>query len=94
MARAKAAGSDVRDRAKALASLALDTLAEIMRGGGTDTVRLAAAREVLDRAHGKQKAGESDGGEAEGVTVVLRRFEELPDYLEPLVRHKAARSGE
>lgn len=64
-----------RNRARRLSALALETLGEIMRGGGADAARLAAAREVLDRAYGKCRATEPDG-DPEGLTVVVRRFGE------------------
>jgi hypothetical protein len=72
------AGSELdgRDAARALAPLALETLAEIMRGGGTDTARLAAAKEVLDRALGKSRAAEAEPAASEGLTVVIRKFAE------------------
>jgi hypothetical protein len=64
---------DVRERALSLAGRAFDTLDNIMQSGGSDTARLAAAREVLDRAGGKPRAG---GAEAVGGphTVTIRRF--------------------
>jgi hypothetical protein len=64
---------DVRERAMSLAGRAFATLENIMQSGGSDTARLAAAREVLDRAGGKPRAG---GAEAGGGphTVTIRRF--------------------
>jgi len=73
------AAAEVRDAARALAPLAFETLADIMRCGSPDTARLAAAKEVLDRAHGKSKASEADPADTEGLTVVIRRFDELDD---------------
>lgn len=77
-AEAKQPTPELRDQARALSGLALDTLADIMRGGGQDTVKLAAAREILDRAHGKAKAV-SDEPAPEGLTVVIRRFGDEDD---------------
>lgn len=72
--RKTSARADPREIAQGLTPLALETLAEILRGGASETVKLAAAREILDRGHGKPKSG----GEVEtapgGVTVVIRRF--------------------
>lgn len=78
--RRKAAGeADLRDQARALSGLALETLAAILRGDGADTAKIAAAREVLDRAHGKTKADEKMVA-PKALTVVIRRFggEEAP----------------
>ncbi|WP_374576093.1 hypothetical protein [Phenylobacterium sp.] len=65
--------ADLREAARSIAGLAMETLEKIMRESGSDTARLAAAREVLDRAGGKPKAGEP-AGEGGPVTVVIRRF--------------------
>ena len=46
MARAVRRRKDPREAVLALAPLAVETLAEIMRGAGSDTARIAAAREV------------------------------------------------
>lgn len=64
---------DVREAARDLAPLALETLESIMRDGSTDTAKLAAAREVLDRAGGKPRAGDG-GGDPGPLTVTIRRF--------------------
>jgi hypothetical protein len=68
----------LRHKAQGLSGLALETLAEIMRGEGQAAVRLAAAREVLDRAHGRPKLGDPDAA-PEGLTVVVKRFTDAPD---------------
>lgn len=70
-------GVDLRRAAQELTPLALETLVEIMRGASSDSARLAAAREVLDRAHGKPKAGAGEGEEP--TTFVARRLEDLED---------------
>lgn len=54
--------SDVKDAAAQYAGEALDVLAALMRESGSDQVKVAAARELLDRAHGKARA---EGAEAE-----------------------------
>jgi hypothetical protein len=59
-----------------MSTLALKTLAEIMKGDGQAAVRLAAAREVLDRAHGRPKLGESESAPG-GMTVIVKRFSEV-----------------
>ena len=53
--------ADVKDAAAAFTDEALRTLATLMRDSGSDQVRIAAARELLDRAHGKPK---TEGGTA------------------------------
>lgn len=72
----------LRGRAQRLSAVALQTLESIMKGDGQDSVRLAAAREVLDRGHGRPKAtgAEADDG---GITVVVRRFTDESDDTEP-----------
>lgn len=70
--------SRLRRKAQALSGLALETLAAIMRSEGQDSVRLAAAREVLDRGHGRPKLGEPAGA-PEGMTVIVKRFSDVTD---------------
>lgn len=68
---------EIREAAQQLAPLALETLRAIMSGEGSDSAKLAAAREVLDRAHGKPRAqgAGGDGADDEGEVVVeVRRF--------------------
>ena len=64
------AAFDVRASARTLGDLAVTTLADIMKGNGSDAAKLGAAREVLDRAYGKARATEE--GDGEPVTVVCR----------------------
>ncbi|MDB5425824.1 MAG: hypothetical protein JWQ29_3240 [Phenylobacterium sp.] len=68
----------LRRKAQALSGLALETLAAIMRSEGQDSVRLAAAREVLDRAHGRPKLGEPEAS-SEGMTVIVKRFSDVTE---------------
>jgi hypothetical protein len=68
----------MRRQAQRLASKALTALAEIMQGEGQAAVRLAAAREILDRAHGRPKLGEPETG-PEGLTVIVRQFTDPPE---------------
>jgi hypothetical protein len=71
--------------ARRMSELALKTLTEIMEGKGQDSVKLAAAREVLDRGHGKPKPAvkakaRTPKTPAQGaVTVVIKRFTDAPD---------------
>ena len=76
----------LRKKAQGLGSKALDTLAELMKGEKTAaTVRLAAAREVLDRGHGRPKlGGEADAGSPEGLTVIVKRYSDVTEEEEAL----------
>lgn len=72
----------LREEAQKLNKLALETLQAIMRGTGQDSVKLAAAREVLDRAHGKPKGAGSKARRTRapakrGMTVIVKRFSEV-----------------
>jgi len=80
----KAMGAkDLKAAAQEMSRLALGTLAKIMEGEGTDSVKLAAAREVLDRAHGKPKPAtkakaRSPKDPAKGpMTVIVKRFSDV-----------------
>jgi len=78
---ARMSAKALREAAQKLNRLALDTLAEIMRGEGQDSARLAAAREVLDRAHGKPKpatkAKAAKPKADRGLTVIVKRFSDV-----------------
>ncbi|HEY4171307.1 MAG TPA: hypothetical protein VGM96_31235 [Reyranella sp.] len=56
---------ELKDEAGKYAHEAIEALVELMRNSGSDPVRVAAAKELLDRAHGKSRtestvpAGES-----------------------------------
>ncbi|HZP98933.1 MAG TPA: hypothetical protein VFB13_05300 [Reyranella sp.] len=52
--------TDMRELAEGYSAEALHKIAELMREAASEQVRLAAARELLDRAHGKPR-GESGG---------------------------------
>jgi hypothetical protein len=70
----------VRMGARRLADDALNALEAIINGDGQDSVRLAAAREVLDRAYGRNKLGAADGKpDGAPYTVVVQRFSDPPD---------------
>ncbi|MBS0361906.1 MAG: hypothetical protein JSR98_11025 [Proteobacteria bacterium] len=72
----------LQKEARDLSDLALRTLKGIMEGDGQATAKLAAAREVLDRAYGKPKpaakpkvkaSNKGDGG----LTVIVKRFSDI-----------------
>ena len=79
--KSRAATEDqLRMGARRLVDPALATLGKIMEGTGQDSVRLAAAREVLDRAFGRTKLGAADGKlDGAPYTVVVQRFSDPPD---------------
>ncbi|MDO9172553.1 MAG: hypothetical protein Q7W29_12070 [bacterium] len=79
--RARMSEAQLRQKAQRLSGLALETLAAIMGGEGQDSVRLAAAREVLDRGHGRPKLGAGEV-ESEGLTVLVQRFTDADPNLE------------
>lgn len=47
---------ELKDEAAKYAEEAVLALVELMRNSASDTVRVAAAKELLDRAHGKPRA--------------------------------------
>jgi hypothetical protein len=65
--------------AKAQAELAMETLRVLMQGDSQASVKLGAAREVLDRAFGKPKPGKTAKARAarpsndDGLTVIIKR---------------------
>lgn len=75
----------LKDAARGMSDLAMQTLAQIMSGTGQDSTKLAAAREVLDRGHGKPKppakakARARKASPSGEMTVVIKRFTEAPD---------------
>ncbi len=66
----------LQKKVQKMATLALKTLEQIMTEPGSDTVKFAAAREVLSRALGRPKLGEK-GGASEGMTVIVKRFSDV-----------------
>ena len=52
---------------------ALTTLLELMRNGSSDQVKVAAARELLDRAHGKPKAESAEGERGPTYEELIQR---------------------
>ncbi len=74
--KSKAPEAKMRKAAQGLSELAMETLKAIMEGQGQDAVRLGAAREVLDRGHGRPKLGTAEAGD-EGLTVIVKRFSDV-----------------
>ena len=70
--------SEVRDLAAQLATEALEVLAMLMRESGSDQVKVAAARELLDRAHGKPKT-EAAAGAGPGLVKLIETSNLLED---------------
>jgi hypothetical protein len=71
--------SRLRRKAQTLSAGALETLAKLMKDEKTAApIRLAAAREVLDRGHGRPKLG-SAAAEPEGLTVIVKRYSEVTE---------------
>jgi hypothetical protein len=69
---------ELKDEALKYAAEAIEALVELMRNSGSDPVRVAAARELLDRAHGKPKA-ESSVPAGESLQDMVRAAFERDD---------------
>lgn len=68
------ATADVKAAAQKYTPDALKTLASIMKASESDAARVAAAKELLDRGHGKApQAITGENGEGP-VTVIVRKF--------------------
>jgi hypothetical protein len=83
----------LRKGAQRLASAALEALAAIMQGEGQDSVKLAAAREVLDRGYGRPKLGEPEAAARGGMTVIVKRFSDVTAKDEAEADETEARLG-
>jgi hypothetical protein len=60
----------LRNAARAYAAEAFERLAVLMRTGSSEQVQLAAARELLDRSHGKPaSAATGAAGDAEAASL-------------------------
>ena len=70
--------AELREEAGRYANEAVLALVELMRNSSSDPVRVAAARELLDRAHGKPKA-ESDREEGTSLQEMVRAAFERED---------------
>ena len=74
---------DLANAAKDEAGLAIETLRTLMQGDGQASVKLAAAREVLDRGYGKPKpnkpakARSAKPPKDPGLTVIVKRFSDV-----------------
>jgi hypothetical protein len=73
---------DLTQAAKAEASLAIETLRSLMKGECQASVKLAAAREVLDRGFGKPKPAKISKPRPprprdSGLTVIIKRPEDI-----------------
>jgi len=69
---------EIKDAALEYADEAVRTLVELMRNSGSDPVRIAAARELIDRAYGKPKA-EPAAGEGQSLQEMVRAAFERED---------------
>ncbi len=81
-ARVRMTATALKEAAQEQCDLALATLTKIMQGEGQDSVRLAAAREMLDRAHGKPKPpakprSRKASEKPENLTVIVKRFSDI-----------------
>ena len=69
----------VRKAARTKALAALDALETLMMSDGQTAVRLAAAREILDRGYGRPKPSEAEVVQKpRGMTVIVRKFTAPP----------------
>jgi chemotaxis receptor (MCP) glutamine deamidase CheD len=78
MAARKRKTSELKDEAGKYAHEAIEALVELMRNSGSDPVRVAAAKELLDRAHGKPKT-ESTVPVGESLQEMVRAAFERDD---------------
>jgi hypothetical protein len=65
-----------KPKLKEIGDEALTTLRTLMHNSTSDSVRVAAARELLDRAHGKPKG---DASEDQSLAEMIRRAFERKD---------------
>ena len=65
---------DCRTLALRHASAAIEVLAKIMNGDGSETSRIAAANALLDRAYGKARAGGTGASKETGGVVEETRL--------------------
>jgi hypothetical protein len=74
---------ELKAAAQEMRELALKTLKALMEGEGQHSVKLAAAREVLDRGFGKpqankrRKAATVKPAKKRGLTVIVKRFSDV-----------------
>jgi len=78
-ARKSTPATRLRKRAQGLGPKAMKTLAALMQDEKSPAaIRLAAAREVLDRGHGRPKLGGGEEGDG-GFTVILKRYSDVTE---------------
>lgn len=63
---------EMREMAREQGPAALKALAEIMNGTGSETARIAAAREILDRAYGKTTAALPEPPDDDDGEIAIR----------------------
>lgn len=69
---------ELKDEAGKYAHEAVQALVELMRNSASDPVRVAAAKELLDRAHGKSRT-ESGTAAGESLQDMVRAAFERDD---------------
>jgi hypothetical protein len=69
---------ELKEQAGQYAGEAVLALVTLMRTSSSDPVRVAAARELLDRAHGKPRA-EAGAGEGQSLQEMVRAAFERED---------------
>lgn len=70
---------EMKDAAAQFANEAVLTLVELMRNSSSDPVRVAAARELIDRAHGKPKTEVAPGEGGQSLQEMVRSAFERED---------------
>jgi hypothetical protein len=70
---------ELKDEAARYAREAIEALVGMMRNSSSDPVRVAAARELLDRAHGKPKAEPGPGETGPTLQEMVRAAFERKD---------------
>lgn len=79
--------AEIREAARAHGDAALAVLARIMTESVNDTARIAAAREILDRAYGKApQAITGEGGEGPQRIEVGWKETSFAEFLEEALR--------
>lgn len=70
--------ADVRIAAQKYTAEAIETLASIMRDSDVDQARIAAAKELLDRGHGKSTQPVTGELDAKLVVEIVRYADDPP----------------
>jgi len=89
------AAKQARAQARRLAGLALEALAEVAVKGSSEASRVAAAKEILDRAYGRPGAAETPGaaGEAGASLKVEDARRKLSRQIERLIEAETNLAG-